>query len=54
MRKPWKGSEFKGEMAAGDELHDLADDAVCADRGLGSAYDRGFVAVQLLGLGGCL
>ena len=33
-------------MATSDELHDLADDAVCADRGL--------VAMEPLRLGGCM
>jgi hypothetical protein len=34
MRKCWRRSEFKGGMAAKDELHDLPDDAVLQIVGL--------------------
>ena len=41
-------------MAASDELHDLADDAVVQIVGWCCVWDRGFVVMEPLGLGGCM
>ena len=41
-------------MAASDELHDLADDAVVQIVGWCCICDRGLVAMELLRLGGCM
>ena len=41
-------------MAASDELHDLADDAVVQIVGWCCVCDRGLVAMEPLGLGGCM
>ena len=53
MRKCWRGSYFKGGTAAADEPHDLPGDAVVQIVGWGCISDRGFVAMEPLGLGGC-
>ena len=41
-------------MAASDELHDHADDAVVQIVGWFCIYDHGLVAMEPLGLGGCM